>query len=178
MRIILTTERLNELKCYLTSKVSPDGMDKEARRRFKLLASKFTLINGVVCSPKGDGEFLEAIADDDTDRLHSVISQMHLPGHRGIKSMYMFSLGRYVGFKRKRINEYVRGCEACQRERPLQRVQAIRPIISDRPWQHIQADLIDMRNYANDNDGFSWTHNIIDLYSKYCHYFPLKAANG
>lgn len=38
----------------------------------------------------------------------------------------------------------------------------------------VQMDCIDMRNYADQNEGFGWILNILDSYSKYLYSFPMK----
>ena len=107
-----------------------------------------------------------------------MLSELHGPGHRGIKSMYMMCLNKYTGFKREQIEKYVGGCAAFQREKLIDRVESIRPIVSEGPWQHVQADLIDLHNFTEENDGFSYILNIVDLYSRFWFSFLLKGKTA
>jgi len=51
-------------------------------------------------------------------------------------------------------------------------------VLASRPNQHWQADLVDMRAYAKENDGYNYILMIIDVFSKILQAFPLKSKNA
>ncbi len=53
----------NELIEYLQAGSCPGELDKEQKRRFKIKASNFTLINDFLCFKKEDGGLLRAVFD-------------------------------------------------------------------------------------------------------------------
>ena len=144
---------------------------------FKTLSKRFVLRETNLYATAGNN-MREIVADDDALGVKAALDALHCPSHRGTKTMYMNCMQRFCGFKRERIDTYVRSCEACQRGKPLARMQAITPIIADSPWSHIQADMVDLRNYADTNDGYSWILHVLDLYSKFCFSFPLKSKSS
>lgn len=101
----------------------------------------------------------------------SIFNQLHLPDHAGMKAMYKKSKELYVGFKRDYLNFYVSNCIICRRNTPLRRISPIIPIVSEHPWQLVQMDCMDLRNYADANDGYGRILNILDSYSKFI--FPV-----
>jgi Integrase core domain len=116
----------------------------------------------------------EIIANDDYVRQQEIFKSLHLPDHTGMKAMYENSKKLYAGFKREKLNLFVSSCIICKRHVPLPRIAPIMPIVADYPWQLVQMDCIDMRNYADVNDDFGWILNILDSYSKFLFSFPLK----
>lgn len=88
--------------------------------------------------------------------------------------MYENSKIMYAGFKREKLNKYVYDCLICKMHQPLKRVTPIVPIVSKHPWWLVQTDCVDLRNFADVNDGYSWILNIIDSYSKFAFSFCLK----
>jgi len=82
-------------------------------------------------------------------------------------------------FTREDIREFLKTQSTYQQLQPIQKEykQQKRTVIKDRnlKWQ---MDLIDMRNYADDNNGVQYLLTIIDVFSKYAMVFPLKDKKG
>jgi len=154
------------IKAYLLENRVPAGLDRRQRRNFVLKAARFVLENGELFGVDG-GRRYKVVADDDTAAIKAVLNELHLPGHLGCKCLYMEVNNRYVGFLRQRIDEYVKNCEACQRHQPLKRTEPITPIVANRRWERVIVDYIDLRLYADLNDGYKWILNLIDSYSRY-----------
>jgi len=72
----------------------------------------------------------------------------------------------------------VKKCEACQRHQPLKRVEPIRSILAEKPFERIQMDAIEMRKFTAENDGYNWILNIVDVYSKLIFAFALKTKSA
>lgn len=118
------------------------------------------------------------VANDDLEAQTTIFEQLHMPDHTGIKAMYHQSKRMYIGFKRENLNEYVKRCIICKRHRPLARVNPITPILAEYPWQLVQIDCIDLRNYSEFNDGYIWIVNILDSYSKFIFPVAVKAKTA
>lgn len=142
-------------------------MTIKERKSFLRKASNMLFFENKLYYKVGEDDYRLVITDDDNETLSRVLNDLHLPDHTGMKAMYEKSKTLYIGFKRERIDRFVSQCIVCNRHRPLKRTSPIIPIISDHPWQLVQMDCIDLRNYAADNDGYGWILNILDCYSKF-----------
>ena len=174
MKYIITCEEVERIRKFIIGDQSwSNEMTRKNKYNFAIKARNFVLRNQIVFISVNDS-VKEIVADDDNDRLKQVLDYLHLPDHTGMKAMYENSKNLYAGFKREKIDEYVRMCQVCSRHRPLARVSPITPIISEFPWDLVQMDCVDMRNYADVNDGFGWILNITDCYSKYLYSVAMK----
>ena len=82
-------------------------------------------------------------------------------------------------FTREDIREFLKTQSTYQQLQPIQKEykQQKRTVIKDRnlKWQ---MDLIDMRNYADDNNSVQYLLTIINVFSKYAIVFLLKDKKG
>ena len=85
---------------------------------------------------------------------------------------------KYSGIKRTMIREYLDLCESCLHHEPLKRTDIVRNIRSKRPWERIQIDLVDLRKFSTENNGYSWILNVIDVFSKFLFSFKLNSKNS
>ena len=112
MRVILNLSQIEEIKEYLKFGRIPTRINRSYQSNFIKKALKYHILNDMLYLNCGEND-LEVIADDDIGKLDSVLSFLHLPSHTGMKAMYMNSKRLYSGFKRDRIDSYVRNCEIC-----------------------------------------------------------------
>ena len=167
MKYTLSTQDIADIITYILTNELPEDLERSARRAFTMRASQFTLESDGKLYGVKDGQKLLAVADDDPVAVADVLCAIHLPNHIGMKSMYEVAKTMYVGFRREKIDSYVKGCIICQRNQPLKRDQAIRPIVASHRWERIIVDFIDLRKYATRNDGYGWILNVVDSYSKF-----------
>ena len=84
----------------------------------------------------------------------------------------------YVGCKREKLEAYVRKCEVCKRYVPMKRTAPIDPIITNRPWERLQMDCIDLRKYVSVNRNYTFIVTIIDCYTKFLFAKPVQHKSG
>ncbi len=182
MKVIVKLEDMKKIILYLKEGITAiSNQSNIEKRNFVRRTDGFSLINEILYFRESPEHiYRKVVADDDFITLEVVLDQLHKPDHKGMKAMYMRSKNMYAGFKRERINTYVNNCMVCKLHQPLPRVSSIMPITTNKPWERIQIDCVDLRNYANDNDGFGWIVNIIDCYSKYLYsfYYKNKSADN
>ena len=156
MKFFVTKAEIGKIKWYLTNDLRwKESMSTTQRKTFVVKAKNFILVNDEIMFSK-DGIVKYIVADDDNEQLDIVLKDLHLPDHTGMKAMYENSKLKYVGVKRDKIDEFVSSCIECRRNQPLARIAPITLIISESPWSLVQVGCIDMRNFAEDNDGFGW----------------------
>jgi hypothetical protein len=176
MKIILSIIEKNKIIEYFNDRANAiTSLGVLQRKKFLRKVRNYAWNNERLFYMLNPETYLQVVADDDQEAQTVIFNSMHLPDHTGMKAMYINSKMRYVGFKRERIDSYVSNCIICNRHIPLRRFVPIIPIISLHPWQLVQMDCIDMRNYADVNDGYGWILNILDCYSKFL--FPVAMKN-
>jgi hypothetical protein len=173
--VILIAEKNKIIEFLKTGNSLLADMESQTKRNFIRKAHKFVLLSETLYFGEDRNNLKLVVANDDTETQLSIFGQLHLPDHTGMKAMYKKSKELYIGFKRENLDNYVSNCTICNRYRPLVRITPIIPILSDFPWQLVQMDCIDLRNYSEFNDGYGWIVNIIDSYSKFM--FPVAVKN-
>lgn len=172
MKIIISIEEKNKIIDFLKFGISSlRDMDCQTRNNFLRKAQKYVIQDEKLYFRVDENSLKLVVANDDMETQLSIFKELHLPDHTGMKAMYERSKNLYIGFKRENLNNYVTNCIICNRHRPLRRISPIIPILSDFPWQLVQMDCIDLRNYSECNDGYGWIVNILDSYSKFM--FPV-----
>ena len=73
---------------------------------------------------------------------------------------------KYVGISRRRIMTFLKNQESWQLRKADKIPRVTRPIVVKEPNVHVQADLIDMHQWARYNRGVNFILNAVDLYSK------------
>ncbi|KAI5152558.1 hypothetical protein ENBRE01_2919, partial [Enteropsectra breve] len=166
-------EEIEEIKAILEAGGCPSSWSKAKKQAFKRKVEGMEIEGGRLLV-LDEGRKLEILAVSEQAEIESKIAAFHLPNHHGILVTYEHIKNNYVGITRKMVAEYVQRCESCQRHQPLKRTAAICPIISKFPWERIQIDCIDLRMHAEENDGYGWILNVIDVYSKFMFAFAMK----
>lgn len=107
---------------------------------------------------------------------HSLISKVHVETGHGCWHKTFVALAKVAyGISEGMVKEQLQGCDGCERMLHKDgRVRESHPIETQGVWEHIQLDLIDLRQYSAENDGFSWILTIVDLFSRYCMVAKLK----
>ncbi|CEJ93248.1 hypothetical protein VHEMI08853 [[Torrubiella] hemipterigena] len=83
---------------------------------------------------------------------------------------------RYYGIKREDVIFVVKRCKNCALNRPSAIKAPLVPIISERAWERIQADLIDMRHEPSGQ--FKWILHIKDHFTKYSQLYALTSKQA
>ncbi|KAI5152519.1 hypothetical protein ENBRE01_2890 [Enteropsectra breve] len=76
------------------------------------------------------------------------------------------------------VTHVLEACEICQLQLRLRTRSQNRVIYATKPGIRYQADLIDLRHYADENRGYCWILNIVDVYSKFLISIPPKSKSA
>jgi transposase InsO family protein len=168
MRLSFKKDELVLIREYLGRGTLPASLTRMQQSNFITKARR--------CELKEDGTTLIAqergiakiiVADDDSARIREILVAEHALFHPGVKVLWKTVTEKYIGFKRLHVENFVQSCDSCQRFLPGRRNQDIRPLVVRNNWERIQVDCIDMRRFADANDGYSWILTVIDCKSKF-----------
>ena len=95
----------------------------------------------------------------------------------GIRSFYNKVADKYIGIKRKDIEEFLKNQQYYQLTKGIKNV-VNRPIIAKYPNHRWAVDLVDMNYYIENNKGYKWILTGIDFFSKKVFARPLKNKEG
>lgn len=109
-----------ELGEYLEAGTRPEGMDEQAYRRAQVRAARFFVKNGRLYRRQKDGQHQEVIMKE--ERRQHFLSAIHDDGgHRGRDETYrQVKLRAWWPGLEKDIRRYVKSCDLCQRQNPVQ----------------------------------------------------------
>jgi len=95
----------------------------------------------------------------------------------GIRSFYNKVNGKYLGIKRKDVEEFLKNQQFYQLTKSKPNV-VNRPIIAKYPNHRWAVDLVDMNYYIQSNRGYRYILSCIDFFSKKVFAIPLKNKEG
>jgi hypothetical protein len=109
--------------------------------------------------------------------VFDIIAQEHLKLlHAGRNKVWLAVEQRYYGIKREDVEFILKRCKNCALNRPAATKAPLVPIITERAWERVQIDLIDMRHEPSGQ--FKWILHIKDHFSKYTQLYPLKSKHA
>ncbi|GMH68843.1 hypothetical protein TL16_g05020 [Triparma laevis f. inornata] len=97
---------------------------------------------------------------------------VELPQNIGRDTFYGVISRKYIGISRRRLYKFLSNQPLYQRGRDRIQQPLAKPIISSRPFERVQIDLIDTSKLSNNVYPFTLTY--IDTFSKKVHARPLK----
>ena len=117
------------------------------------------------------------------DEVGKVIARHHCNlQHVGIQKTLEYLQRIYYGITKEHVKKLLAECVICCSQTICRSVAPLTPIISTKPFERIQIDLIDMRNQpdANDKATYLWILHVKDHFSKFSSLYPLhnKTAEG
>ncbi|RFU28490.1 hypothetical protein B7463_g7831, partial [Scytalidium lignicola] len=83
---------------------------------------------------------------------------------------------QYYGIKRSDVEWVLKRRKTCALNRPSATKAPLEPIVSDRAWERIQVDLIDMRHEPSGQ--YKWIMHIKDHFTKYSQLYALKSKES
>ena len=175
VRLHLPTRVLKEQLCeYLRTGAFPPGISRSARIAFLSRVRRLQIRpDGVLVFPHQQRSY-EVIANDEHELISTIISRYHGPmGHYCRNTVWANIRQRYVGFSRQHVEDFIAWCEACQRNAAFATRPGMQNVRATMCWEHVQMDCVDLRTYADENDGYKWILVVIDIYSKYMHAYSL-----
>ena len=97
---------------------------------------------------------------------------------RGELSFFKFVKGLHPNVTRKEIRKFLMKTDSYTLHKPKRKVKNFRRIFSKGIGYQFQMDLVDLKKFKSENNGFSWTLNIIDCFSRKAWIIPLKNKKG
>jgi hypothetical protein len=152
-------------------------MDLSQRRSTSVLAGdRYELRNGLLYLVDGGRLCIPAFGDLRLQLLHDY-HDAPIAGHRGTAKTYAALLKDYFWPNMERlVQDYVRTCDACQRNKPLQRASAglLQPLpVPAERWQQVTMDLIIQ---LPESRGFDAIVTFTDRLSKMVHFAPTNTS--
>ena len=93
----------------------------------------------------------------------------------GPSKLYQAVKNRY---SLKQVRDWLQGQEAYSLHRPVRRTFPTNRVLVEGVDDQWDADLMDMSNYANSNNGIRYVLLVIDIFSKYVWLRPLHTKTG
>ena len=182
----------SRLKDYLKSNIMPQGLSKDARKRFRRWTRDFfhyepesdEIVLYTTTAPpeesyRGEDIFKPSVIEEGRT-FHYIVANPEIhkdiilslynsaeAGFTGVEALYRTIRSKYIGITRKTVMLTLRNLEVKQLGRS-QKTKTISPIITTFPMELVQADLMDMSNqFPHLNLGYSYILNIACHFSKF-----------
>ena len=139
-----------EKKIYLITDNAPQG---EALDGIAKLPIKLELLN-----PNNEGLIQDIIVD--------FFNHPIAGGYRGLESTFAKLKQQYLGITREMVSQVLKKLELKQIRRKAN-VRELHPILSSRPMERLQIDLVDVHQFAGSNNGIKYLLNVVDHLSKF-----------
>ena len=97
---------------------------------------------------------------------------------RGESAFYKFVKSLHPNVTRKEVREFLMKTDSYTLHKPRRKVKNFRKIYSKGIGYQMQMDLVDLQKFKSENDGYSWTLNIIDCFSRKAWIIPMKNKKG
>lgn len=97
---------------------------------------------------------------------------------RGEQTFYKFVKAAHPNVTRNEIREFLMKTDSYTLHKPKRKVRNFRRIYSKGIGYQMQMDLVDLQKFKSQNNGFCWTLNIIDCFSRKAWIIPLKNKKG
>jgi hypothetical protein len=96
--------------------------------------------------------------------------------HAGRDKTWAAIQAKYYGINRPEVIFILKLCKNCALNRPITTKAPLQPIVSERAWERVQVDLIDIRYEPLGQ--YKWILHIKDHFSKYTQLHPLKSKHA
>ena len=97
---------------------------------------------------------------------------------RGEQAFYRSVKLLHPNVTQKEIREFLMKTDSYTLHKPKRKVKKFRRIYSKGIGYQMQMDLVDLQKFKSQNDGFCWTLNIIDCFSRKAWIIPMKNKKG
>ncbi|MDO9013584.1 MAG: integrase [Polynucleobacter sp.] len=113
----------------------------------------------------------------DAERRNNIISRIHVNlRHVAWGATYQCLKEKYANITESDVRTFVNECIVCiQNSNVRSDRKDIQPVLACRPNMHWQIDLVDMKRYADQNDGYKWILCVVDVFSKFMWTYPVFA---
>lgn len=156
---------------YIQAGIVPDGLSAAARYRFR---NRFDNKRYKISE---DGKLLlddkPVISEEETDEALRLLYNHSETGRDGVKSFFDNVRQYYSGISRSTVEQFLQRQRTYQTRKPTP-PDVVQPIVTKRPKDIFELDLVIMDRYTWKNNGYSYIMNIIDHFSKMAWSFALK----
>jgi transposase InsO family protein len=179
VKIPETQEEYNEILSYLQSKTLSPKIENKARERSNFIrrCKKFELDDNNILYTKATSKYerRRVLPKFDKTLRDLVLNRFHdQSNHREYHKTYSAISEKHIGITQEEVREYVNHCEACALNASIKEKTDITPVISTKPWSHLQIDLIDFHEFKDVNDGYAWLLTCVCIFSKFLVAVPMK----
>ncbi|CAG8625164.1 11480_t:CDS:2, partial [Cetraspora pellucida] len=147
---------------YHHSKTIPDDIQHDPKKKFNFIrrCKKFEV-------DENDCLYIQPVVKD------GVVSEKR-PNHHEYHKTFSAISEKHIEITQEEVKAYVNQCSACAINTTIKEKVDMRPVVSIAPWQHVQIDLIDFRDFIEVNDDFAWLLTCVCVFSKFLVVAPLK----
>ena len=167
---LYTNENIEKIKNYIKNgKIPNDLNDIQMKRFIERFKYGYTLSNNKIFY-----KHLELISNEDmNDKLNEIYNDPNLGLGLGIVSFYKFVKNKYIGIIRDDVEKFLKNQTVYQiTKEPRKGIN--KPIITTYPNERWAIDLVDMKIYEKQNNGYKYILTCIDYFTKYVWTEPLK----
>ena len=160
---LYTNENIEKIKKYIKSGILPiDLNDIQMKRFIERFKYGYTLKNNKVFY-----KHLELISNEDmNDKLKEIYDDPNIGLGLGIVSFYKIVTDKYIGIIRDDVEKFLKNQTVYQiTKEPRKGIN--KPIITTYPNERWAMDLIDMKIYEKQNNGYKHILTCIDYFTKY-----------
>lgn len=165
-------EEKDDLVEFLRTNRYPEGLTKVQKRNFRRKADNFVMLRDDLCF-RGKESLLKVVFPFEVDLVKHIIEIEHSISHMGVNKLQDLIKRKYYGIPQSMISDHVSSCESCRRYNSVRTIQPVYINDITKKYDRYMMDCVDIRRYADQNDGYSWLLNVIDTFSKYLWSFKL-----
>ena len=118
---------------------------------------------------------LEVVRDDEVADVLKAMYDDPLVGGVGRDKFYDKVKNQYLGITKEDVQKFLDNQESYQLNKPYVRNRTARPIMSKRPNQRWQMDIIILERFETKNNGYKNILTIVDTFTKFTWAKPLKS---
>ena len=171
-----TPEELDQYTAFLQDGTLPPDVTLRNQWTFERKMKLWKLRDGVLYRrATEDKPARRFVPEWDSEFRASLFRQFHDDDrHINYKAAFKKISSLHIGVTKAQVRAYVNECNTCKRVSSIKEKDDIVPVVSSGPMEHLQMDLIDLQQYKDANDGFSWMLTIVCIFSKFLWAFALR----
>lgn len=175
---ISTAEDKKAVFDYLQYRTYPDNFSDLQKRGLRRKCKNLILENNTIKFVRSNNQKILVVCAFERESINDILAAEHEDSHYGIVKMVSMINQKYYGIPKQFIIDYVNSCEACRNFTPLRTVSDLNLVPITQKYDRYVIDCVDLRRYAEHNDGFSWILNVVDSFTKFVWSYKLKAKSA
>jgi hypothetical protein len=100
--------------------------------------------------------------------------------YRSSTNLHQRLMKEFINISRKDVTNTLKNLELKQLIHPIEENKIVKPIITEKPFQQWECDLIDVSSISKQNDNVNFILTVVDIFSKYsfCEILKNKTAKS